>query len=198
MVGVLFNAGGCGGEQVVSVEFDACRVQGEMAGECRSDEAAARTTSARASAPHAAAASPAHAHSHPTPHPLRHSPSLPLRLEQREDVVDLDGALDVAHDRTRGVVHELDANLGDTTAGAGAAEDLVGTGTGWNCQRMLGERVRRLGGEAGARARSRATGARGLAWQAEQSVAGVAGVAGVSAGHRAFQSGRKGSSCPNG
>lgn len=53
-----------------------------------------------------------------------HSPGLTLRLEESEDVVDADGALDVADDGTRGVVHELDANLGDTTTRASAAEDL--------------------------------------------------------------------------
>ncbi|GFZ45350.1 hypothetical protein JCM24511_03076 [Saitozyma sp. JCM 24511] len=53
-----------------------------------------------------------------------HSPGLTLRLEQGKDVVDPDGALDVSDDRTRGVVHELDADLGDTTTGSSAAEDL--------------------------------------------------------------------------
>ena len=52
------------------------------------------------------------------------SPGLALRLEEGENVVDADGALDVADDGPRGVVHELDADLGDATARAGAAEDL--------------------------------------------------------------------------
>jgi hypothetical protein len=53
-----------------------------------------------------------------------YSPGLTLRLEEGEDVVNADGALDVTDDGTRGVVHELDADLGDTTTRAGAAEDL--------------------------------------------------------------------------
>jgi hypothetical protein len=71
-----------------------------------------------------------------TPAPARRSA---LRLEQGEDVVDPDGALDVSDDRTRGVVHELDADLGDTTTGSSAAEDLF--------------RVRRGGEQRGRRSR---------------------------------------------
>lgn len=56
------------------------------------------------------------------------APSLTLRLEESENVVLSDGALDVPDDRTGRVVHELDANLGDTTAGTSAAENLDNLG----------------------------------------------------------------------
>ncbi|RUS25545.1 hypothetical protein BC938DRAFT_471993 [Jimgerdemannia flammicorona] len=49
---------------------------------------------------------------------------LALRLEQAQDVVLADGALNVADNGTGGVVHELDADLSDATTGAGATEDL--------------------------------------------------------------------------
>jgi len=54
---------------------------------------------------------------------LTETAGLTLGLEQAEDVVNLDWALDVTDDGTGSVVHELDADLGDTTTGAGAAED---------------------------------------------------------------------------
>lgn len=54
----------------------------------------------------------------------KYSPGLTLRLEESEDVVDANGALDVADDGARSVVHELNADLGDTTTRAGTAEDL--------------------------------------------------------------------------
>lgn len=54
----------------------------------------------------------------------KNSPGLTLRLEEGKNVVDTDGALDVTDDRTRSVVHELNADLGDTTTRAGTAEDL--------------------------------------------------------------------------
>lgn len=53
-----------------------------------------------------------------------HLPSLTLRLEQRQDIVLAHGALDVADNAARRVVHELDTDLDDTTARASAAEDL--------------------------------------------------------------------------
>jgi len=52
------------------------------------------------------------------------APSLSLGLEESEDVVNSDRALDVSDDRSRGVVHELDSDLGDTTTGSSSAEDL--------------------------------------------------------------------------
>lgn len=55
-------------------------------------------------------------------------PSLTFRLEKSEDVVLPDGTLDVSDDRTGRVVHELDANLGDTTTGTGTTEDLDNLG----------------------------------------------------------------------
>lgn len=55
---------------------------------------------------------------------LSESSGLTLGLEEGEDVVSLDGALDVADDRSAGLVHELDADLDDTTARAGTAENL--------------------------------------------------------------------------
>lgn len=55
---------------------------------------------------------------------LSESAGLTLGLEEGEDVVLLDGALDVADDGSAGLVHELDAHLDDTTARAGTAEDL--------------------------------------------------------------------------
>ncbi len=55
---------------------------------------------------------------------LSESSGLTLGLEEGEDVVLLDGALDVADDRSAGLVHELDADLDDTTARAGTAENL--------------------------------------------------------------------------
>jgi hypothetical protein len=54
---------------------------------------------------------------------LTETASLTLGLEQAENVVNPDWALDVTDDGTGGVVHELDADLGDTTTGSGAAED---------------------------------------------------------------------------
>ena len=56
----------------------------------------------------------------------QHVPGLSLGLEESEDVVDSDRALDVSDDRSRGVVHELDSDLGDTTSGSSSAEDLLG------------------------------------------------------------------------
>ena len=53
-----------------------------------------------------------------------HAPCLTLRLEQGENVVNPDGALDVTNDATAGVVKELNPDLGNTTTRAGASEDL--------------------------------------------------------------------------
>ena len=67
--------------------------------------------------------------SHPHPANLRlliflaESSGLTLSLEQNKDVANSDGALDVTDDGTL-VVHELDADLSDSTTGASAAEDL--------------------------------------------------------------------------
>lgn len=46
-----------------------------------------------------------------------------LGLEEAEDIVLANGSLDVSDDRSGLVVHELDADLGNTTARAGTAED---------------------------------------------------------------------------
>lgn len=55
-------------------------------------------------------------------------PSLTLRLEKSEDIVLPDGSLYVPDDRTGRVVHELDANLSDTSAGTSATENLDNLG----------------------------------------------------------------------
>ncbi len=55
-------------------------------------------------------------------------PSLTLGLEESEDVVLANGALDVADDGAGRVVHELDADLGDSSAGSSAAENLDNLG----------------------------------------------------------------------
>lgn len=54
---------------------------------------------------------------------LTEPPGLALGLEKAENVVLANWALDVADDGAGGVVHELDADLGHATAGAGAAEN---------------------------------------------------------------------------
>lgn len=56
----------------------------------------------------------------------KNSPSLSLRLQKRQNVIDSHGALDVSDDGSVRVVHEFDSDLGDTTSGAGSAEDLLG------------------------------------------------------------------------
>ena len=55
---------------------------------------------------------------------LAQAASLALRLEEGKDIVLTDGALDVADDATRGVVHELNSDLDNTTTRASAAENL--------------------------------------------------------------------------
>ena len=52
------------------------------------------------------------------------APGFTLGFEECENVVLLDRPLDVSDDGSRSVVHELDADLYDTTSGAGSAEDL--------------------------------------------------------------------------
>lgn len=54
---------------------------------------------------------------------LAQTSGLTFGFEQAEDVVDTDGALDVTDDGTALVIHELDTDLGHTTARAGTAED---------------------------------------------------------------------------
>lgn len=54
---------------------------------------------------------------------LSQTPGLTFGLEQAEDVVLANWALDVTDDRTGLVVHELDTALGDTTTGTGSAKD---------------------------------------------------------------------------
>lgn len=51
-------------------------------------------------------------------------PSLTLRLKQRQDIVLAHGALDVADNAARRVVHELDTDLDDTTTRTSAAQHL--------------------------------------------------------------------------
>ena len=53
-----------------------------------------------------------------------HIPSLTLTLQESQDVLLADGALHVTDDGPAGVVHELDADLRDTTTGASASKDL--------------------------------------------------------------------------
>jgi hypothetical protein len=65
-----------------------------------------------------------HHHIPPSRKRLSQAAGLAFGLEQAQDVVLADRALDVTDDGTALVVHELDANLGDTTTGAGSAEDL--------------------------------------------------------------------------
>jgi hypothetical protein len=55
-------------------------------------------------------------------------PSLTLGLEQGQNVLLPDGALNVTDDCSARVVHELNADLGDTTTRAGTTEDLHGYG----------------------------------------------------------------------
>lgn len=58
------------------------------------------------------------------------SPGFTLALQQCENVLFPNGALDVSDDRSRGVVHELDAYLGDTTSRSSSSEDLEKGGEG--------------------------------------------------------------------
>jgi hypothetical protein len=47
----------------------------------------------------------------------------PTKISNLKSIASHTWALDVTDDRTRGVVHELNADLGDTTTGTGTAED---------------------------------------------------------------------------
>lgn len=86
----------------------------------------------------------------------RNVPGLALGLEQGQDVVHLDGPLDIADDGAGGVVHELDPHLDHAPAGPGAAEDLRDLGEldgllrdgfhGCLCERGREEVVSVLGG----------------------------------------------------
>lgn len=55
---------------------------------------------------------------------LTQSSGLTLRLHQAQDVVLSDWALDVSDDGSGGVLQELNSDLGDTTSGAGSAQNL--------------------------------------------------------------------------
>ena len=55
---------------------------------------------------------------------LTQATGLALRLEQSKDIVLTDGALDVADNAARGVVHELNAALDHTTARASTTKHL--------------------------------------------------------------------------
>jgi hypothetical protein len=59
---------------------------------------------------------------------LPETAGLTLSLEESEHVVDADSTNDVADNGAGHVVNELDADLGDATAGTGAAENLSDTG----------------------------------------------------------------------
>ena len=59
---------------------------------------------------------------------LPEAAGLTLPLKKSEDVTLADGSLDVADDRTAGLVHELNLHLGHVTRVAGAAEDLEDLG----------------------------------------------------------------------
>ena len=90
----------------------------------------------------------------PAPPALPQPPRLTLPLEKHENIPLADRPLDVAHDRARGVLDELDTNLRDLTGLAGAAEHL-----GHLCE--LDWLILRTGG-CGVRPRSgRERGARG-------------------------------------
>lgn len=54
---------------------------------------------------------------HPLKKHLPQPPSLTLRLEEAEDVILADGALDVSDDGPGLVIHELDTDLGNTSTG---------------------------------------------------------------------------------
>lgn len=51
-------------------------------------------------------------------------PGFTLALEESKDVVLADGALDVTDNCSGSIVHELDTDLGDTTARASPSKDL--------------------------------------------------------------------------
>lgn len=51
-------------------------------------------------------------------------PGFTLAFQQRKNVFFSYGSLDVSNDRSRGVIHELDAHLGDTTSRPSSSKDL--------------------------------------------------------------------------
>jgi hypothetical protein len=53
-----------------------------------------------------------------------HLPSFSLGFQEGENVVEPDGTLDVSDDRSVGLVHEFNSDLGDTSSGSSSAEDL--------------------------------------------------------------------------
>lgn len=55
---------------------------------------------------------------------LTQSSGLTLRLHQAQDVVLSDGTLDVSDNGSGGVLEELNSDLGDTTSGAGSAQNF--------------------------------------------------------------------------
>jgi hypothetical protein len=83
---------------------------------------------------HTGRESPDHLATNPVPHASRrryrglhdfsNSPSLPLGLQKSQDVVNLDGSLDISDNGSRAVVHEFDSDLGNTSSGTGTTEDL--------------------------------------------------------------------------
>lgn len=62
------------------------------------------------------------------PNLLTESSGFSFRFHQAQDVVFSDGALDVSHDGSVGVVEEFNSDLGNTTSGAGSAENLNNLG----------------------------------------------------------------------
>ena len=54
----------------------------------------------------------------------QNSPSFSFALKQSQDIIDSNGAFNVSDDRTARVVHELDADLDDTSSRSRSAEHL--------------------------------------------------------------------------
>ncbi len=59
---------------------------------------------------------------------LPQATGLTLPLEQAENVSLTDRALDITDNRAAGIINELNADLGDITSVAGAAENTVNLG----------------------------------------------------------------------
>jgi hypothetical protein len=55
---------------------------------------------------------------------LTETTSFTFRFQKTEDIVFTNGTLDVTDDGTVGIVHEFNADLGDTTTRTGTAENL--------------------------------------------------------------------------
>jgi tetrahydromethanopterin S-methyltransferase subunit C len=55
---------------------------------------------------------------------LTETTSFTFRFQETEDIVLTNGTLDVTDDGTVGIVHEFNADLGDTTTRTGTAENL--------------------------------------------------------------------------